>query len=462
MGKKKEEENYVTLKINRKSISRVIKIMLALIFVMGLLFFGYKNRYKIKRIFNKPNTTSNGLLIGTPNKEDETKLQVKVNIQKINIRESTNSKSKKLGIVQKDSIFTVLDYKADNKYIWIHIKTNNNIDGYIATEIKNPYVLFLNGEIDIESPTLKLLVTTLTIKNIDDLSIDLIKEKIEATDNSGNVEIDYSIDYDNPVATNRYRMTITATDSSNNSTSKAMVLEISNNAKTTETKQTATPKKQETSKPKPQPVEENKVEPTPAPVEEPKVEEPKPIEPEPQPVEEKTNTIIINATKEYSCKDYETYKASSHTCTWESFSTEAKELICPKGYEAFSVLSKTCKRITPSQTIVEPTEKTTCSAGDQYYVILNGVEYCRKGNLTIKKLCPSGYTLSSVKVGAVTKYSCMWAYENSTTTGYIKCNDGYTFDDYNNICYKTQSRDADVKYTCPSNYTLNGDKCYSN
>ena len=132
MGKKKEEENYVTLKINRKSISRVIKIMLALIFVMGLLFFGYKNRYKIKRIFNKPNTTSNGLLIGTPNKEDETKLQVKVNIQKINIRESTNSKSKKLGIVQKDSIFTVLDYKADKKYIWIHIKTNNNTyDNYL-------------------------------------------------------------------------------------------------------------------------------------------------------------------------------------------------------------------------------------------------------------------------------------------------------------------------------------------
>ena len=41
------------LKINRKSISRVIKIMLALIFVMGLLFFGYKNRYKIKRINTK-------------------------------------------------------------------------------------------------------------------------------------------------------------------------------------------------------------------------------------------------------------------------------------------------------------------------------------------------------------------------------------------------------------------------
>lgn len=461
MGKKKEED-YVTLKINRKSISRVIKIMLALIFVMGLLFFGYKNRYKIKRIFNKPNTTSNGLLIGTSNKEDETKLQVKVNIQKINIRESTNSKSKKLGIVQKDSIFTVLDYKADNKYIWIHIKTDNNIDGYIATEIKNPYVLFLNGEIDIEPPTLKLLVTTLTIKNIDDLSIDLIKQNVEVNDNSGNVEIDYSIDYDDPVATNRYRMTITATDSSNNSTSKAMVLEISNNAKTTENKQTATPKKQETSKPKPQPVEENKVEPTPAPVEEPKVEEPKPIEPEPQPVEEKPNTIIINATKEYYCNDYETYKASNHTCTWEAFSTEAKELICPSGYEPYSVLNKTCKQIVPSQTIIKPSEITTCTAGDQYYVILNGVEYCRKGNLTVSRKCPRGYNLTVDKVGSITYYNCTWSYENSTTKGYIKCNDGYTYDDYNNICYKEKSRDADVKYTCPSNYTLKEDKCYSN
>ena len=172
-------------------------------------------------------SNKNEELVGISNEESKNELQVRVIIDQINIRKDSNTNSEKYGIVKKDSIFNVLDYKKDEKYIWIHIKTKNKIDGYIASEIGNPYVEFLNGEIDVESPKLLLLKDSISVKYREDITDDLIKSIIKVEDDS-DVTTNYNIDYDKRVGNFKYRLTITATDSNNNSVSKNAIIEISN------------------------------------------------------------------------------------------------------------------------------------------------------------------------------------------------------------------------------------------
>lgn len=172
-------------------------------------------------------SNKNEELVGISNEESKNELQVRVIIDQINIRKDSNTNSEKYGIVKKDSIFNVLDYKKDEKYIWIHIKTKNKIDGYIASEIGNPYVEFLNGEIDVEPPKLLLLKDSISVKYREDITDDLIKSIIKVEDDS-DVTTNYNIDYDKRVENFKYRLTITATDSNNNSVSKNAIIEISN------------------------------------------------------------------------------------------------------------------------------------------------------------------------------------------------------------------------------------------
>lgn len=172
-------------------------------------------------------SNKNEELVGISNEKSKNELQVRVIIDQINIRKDPSINSEKYGIVKKDSIFNVLDYKKDEKYIWIHIKTKNKIDGYIASDISNPYVEFLNGKIDVEPPKLLLLKDSISVKYRKDITDDLVKSIIKVEDNS-DISTNYSIDYDERVGDFKYRLTITATDSNNNSVSKIAIIEIAN------------------------------------------------------------------------------------------------------------------------------------------------------------------------------------------------------------------------------------------
>ena len=58
--------------------------------------------------------------------------QLEVVNDEINIRKDTNTKSEVLGKVKKGDIYTIIEETTDEYYTWYKIKTENNIEGYIA------------------------------------------------------------------------------------------------------------------------------------------------------------------------------------------------------------------------------------------------------------------------------------------------------------------------------------------
>lgn len=201
-------------------MKRILKILVIAILLVNVIGCNKKESNVIKNEKEK-----------ISNEYNEQVFQIKVINDYINIRKSNSVNSDDLGQVHKDDIFTVIDYKADDKYIWFHIKTNNNIDGYIASEKDNPYVEYLNlkNDLDVEPPTLELKKDTLTIKNRSDLTIDKIKEIINYSDDKSPVEITYNVDYKETTTDNfTYNLYITATDSNNNQTSKQALVKFVN------------------------------------------------------------------------------------------------------------------------------------------------------------------------------------------------------------------------------------------
>ena len=66
-----------------------------------------------------------GFVIGTSNKVDNSKMQVKVIIDKINMRLNAGVDEEKIGVVEKDSVFDVVDYEVGDRFIWFKIETDN-------------------------------------------------------------------------------------------------------------------------------------------------------------------------------------------------------------------------------------------------------------------------------------------------------------------------------------------------
>lgn len=78
------------------------------------------------------------------NKRNESVEQIKITNDTINIRKENDSQSDILGKVYKDEIYTVLEKREDEYYVWCLIETNNNIKGYIAVKYEEEiYAEFL-------------------------------------------------------------------------------------------------------------------------------------------------------------------------------------------------------------------------------------------------------------------------------------------------------------------------------
>jgi len=125
--------------MNKKKIVLIIIMSIITVSMIGVLI--YRNYDK------------DGEVIVQSNDRDESVEQVEVTNDFINIRSENDSQSEALGKVYKGEIYTVLDKKEDEYYVWCLIKTNNDIEGYIAVKYQEEsYVNFLEvkKEEDIE------------------------------------------------------------------------------------------------------------------------------------------------------------------------------------------------------------------------------------------------------------------------------------------------------------------------
>ena len=93
---------------------------------------------------NKNNTQSNEI--------NKNETQIKIIVKRINIREKPTVSSKDIGDVYLNEIYTVLDYVDVEDFYWYKIKTNTNIEGYIASDPNAEYVEVISGVVDREGP----------------------------------------------------------------------------------------------------------------------------------------------------------------------------------------------------------------------------------------------------------------------------------------------------------------------
>lgn len=113
--------------MKKKKIIMIIILFVITLGLTGLLI--YRNNDKTEEV------------IVQSNERDETKEQFKVTNEYINIRKENDSQSESLGKVYKDEIYTVLDKKEDEHYLWYQIETSNGIKGYVAAKYEEDFYI---------------------------------------------------------------------------------------------------------------------------------------------------------------------------------------------------------------------------------------------------------------------------------------------------------------------------------
>ena len=124
-------------------------ILIVILFVIALVLGGL--------LVNKKLNSNNKEEIVQSNARDENLEQLEVTNDTINIRMEADTKSEKVGKVSKGEIYTILETKEDNYYIWYKIKTSNDIEGFIAGNYKPEegqvaeYIKLLDKEDNLET-----------------------------------------------------------------------------------------------------------------------------------------------------------------------------------------------------------------------------------------------------------------------------------------------------------------------
>ena len=124
-------------------------ILIVILFVIALVLGGL--------LVNKKLNSNNKEEIVQSNARDENLEQLEVTNDTINIRMEADTKSEKVGKVSKGEIYTILETKEDNYYIWYKIKTSNDIEVFIAGKYKpeegqvEEYIKLLDKEDNLET-----------------------------------------------------------------------------------------------------------------------------------------------------------------------------------------------------------------------------------------------------------------------------------------------------------------------
>lgn len=118
----------------------VVSVVMSVVLIL-VAFLVWPN----KNIIDK-NTQSNDI--------DDSKTQIKVIAKRINIRQEPDINSSDIGDVYAGEIYTVIEDITKDDYYWYKIKTNTNIEGYIASSKDEEYVEVISGYIDRTPPVI--------------------------------------------------------------------------------------------------------------------------------------------------------------------------------------------------------------------------------------------------------------------------------------------------------------------
>lgn len=103
-------------------------ILVIILFVIACVLGGLLIR-------KKSNSNDNKEVIQSNVRDDKLE-QLEITNDEINIRSDADTKSEKIGKVLKGEIYTILEIKEDNYYTWYKIKTNSDVEGFIAGKYK--------------------------------------------------------------------------------------------------------------------------------------------------------------------------------------------------------------------------------------------------------------------------------------------------------------------------------------
>lgn len=125
--------------VNERNSKLILNIILGVIVLIIAVLF-WPNENKIVR----------------DNEIDKTKTQIKIKQKRINIRQEASVDSLDIGDVYEGEVYTVLSHIDKDDYYWYHIKTNDLIDGYIASAKDQEYVEVISGYIDRTPPVINV------------------------------------------------------------------------------------------------------------------------------------------------------------------------------------------------------------------------------------------------------------------------------------------------------------------
>lgn len=165
---------------------------------------------------------------------------------------------------------------------------------------------------------------------------------------------------------------------------------------------------------------------------------------------------IIEATKEYSCKETWNYNSSTQKCHFYEEKTEYLELQCPVDYE---FKDNKCNLVNKKSNI-NTTKVKTCTTGDEYLVENEGTYSCTTGTITTKETCPAGYVIKNVSKDSLIRNKCVEG-RASIVEPISICTNNYKLNE-SGVCSLSLEELPTITYSCPTGYTLKDNKCHEN
>ena len=346
------------------------------------------------------------------NERNKDKIQIEVVADSVKIRESKEPNSQVIGNVYKNEIYSVISEDKESQYKWLEIETSNGIKGYIVGI--EAYVKRLETTIIIEEeqkPNDK--------PNMDNENTYNNEQKPNDSKNENKPNNNQKPNNNNNNNSN------TNTNKHNNNNNPNNKPNIDNNNQNNENinnneNEVNTPPKQE----------------------------------------------VIEATYTSGCKDNDifrtTYMPTNETiefCQNDSYKRKAKNVVCPKNtilnyendeyiYCKYNVETITKREAFKNGYIVNDEQgRPRCITPyqDAPYMVGDIVTGCY--SLTDKCYC-------------VASSEIVYKEYDNCPSGYYEIKNNYFVYSYPTIEKNTCYKKVEWKYTCPSGYTLKGDKCY--
>ena len=153
-------------------------------------------------------------------------------------------------------------------------------------------------------------------------------------------------------------------------------------------------------------------------------------------------------------------KTEPYNCYEDIYDVKAVIKTCPSGYK-LNAAGTICEK-GENRPDVKGIEVPSCtSGGTLYQETTNGAYGCTIGFFYMDYKCPNGYKFVTERTPLGTYKGCEWQDPYKTTYVQKGCSKG-TYNSSTGSCYYFTTSPLSYKYSCPSGYTLKGNKCYEN